>query len=337
MRADRLLSIMLLLQVHRRITAHELAQRLEVSERTIYRDIEALSASGVPVTAERGTGGGLMLLEAFRTNLTGLNSTEIQALFLGQPTHLLNDLGLHQASEAALIKLLAVLPSINRQNAEYVRQRIHVDVSGWQQSDEEQLAFLPLLQEAIWQERKLAVTYQRGEQSVERVLDPLGLVAKGRVWYLIAAIDEGMRTYRVSRIQQARLLDEACVRPPDFNLARYWQESSSAFLANIPRYPVSVRMTQSALPRVTQAGRSIQLEQVSSPDEHGWIAARILFEYKEEVCGYLLSFGTEIEILDPPELRAQVIELAREMAAFYAQREIVESSASSLCAENEDS
>jgi predicted DNA-binding transcriptional regulator YafY len=337
MRADRLLSIMLLLQVHRRITAHELAQRLEVSERTIYRDIEALSASGVPVTAERGTGGGLMLLEAFRTNLTGLNSTEIQALFLGQPTHLLNDLGLHQASEAALIKLLAVLPSINRQNAEYVRQRIHVDVSGWQQSDEEQLAFLPLLQEAIWQERKLAVTYQRGEQSVERVLDPLGLVAKGRVWYLIAAIDEGMRTYRVSRIQQARLLDEACIRPPDFNLARYWQESSATFLANIPRYPVSVRMTQSALPRVTQAGRSIQLEQVSSPDEHGWIAARILFEYKEEVCGYLLSFGTEIEILDPPELRAQVIELAREMAAFYAQREIVESSASSLCAENEDS
>ncbi|HXR65458.1 MAG TPA: YafY family protein [Ktedonobacteraceae bacterium] len=336
MRADRLLSIMLLLQVHRRITAHELAQRLEVSERTIYRDIEALSASGVPVTAERGTGGGLMLLEAFRTNLTGLNSTEIQALFLGQPTHLLNDLGLHQASEAALIKLLAVLPSINRQNAEYVRQRIHVDVSGWQQSDEEQLAFLPLLQEAIWQERKLAIIYQRGEQSVERVLDPLGLVAKGRIWYLIAAIDEGMRTYRVSRIQQARLLDEVYVRPPDFNLARYWQESSSAFLANIPRYPVSVRMSQNALPRVTQAGRFIQLEQVGSPDEHGWIAARILFEYQEEVCGYLLSFGTEVEILDPPELRAQVIELAREMAAFYAQREIVESSANSLCAENED-
>ena len=336
MRADRLLSIMLLLQVHRRITAHELAQRLEVSERTIYRDIEALSAAGVPVTAERGTGGGLMLLEAFRTNLTGLNSTEVQALFLGQPTHLLNDLGLHQASEAALIKLLAVLPSMNRQNAEDVRQRIHVDVTGWQQSDEEQLAFLPLLQEAVWQERKLSLLYQRGEQAVERVLDPLGLVAKGRIWYLIAASEGEIRTYRVSRVRHASLLDEPCVRPRDFNLARYWQQSSATFLANIPRYPVSVRMAQSAVSRVEQAGRFIQLEQSGLPDEHGWVQARILFEYREEVCGYLLSFGTEIEILDPPELRAQVLDLARDMVAFYAQREIVESSASSLCPDSED-
>lgn len=330
MRADRLLSIMLLLQVHRRITAHELAKRLEVSERTIYRDVEALSAAGVPVTAERGTGGGLMLLETFRTNLTGLNSTEVQALFLGQPDHLLNDLGLHQASEAALIKLLAVLPSINRQSAEYVRQRIYVDVTGWQQADEEQLLFLPLIQEAIWQERKLSVTYQRSEQAVERVLDPLGLVAKGRIWYLIAAINGEMRTYRVSRIQQASLRDESCVRPPNFDLADYWRQSSATFLANIPRHAVSVRMPQSALPRVTQAGRFIQLEQAGPPDEHGWVAARILFEDKDEICGYLLSFGTEMEILEPPELRAQVLELARNILAFYAQRAIVEGSANSL-------
>ena len=336
MRADRLLSIMLLLQVHRRITAHELAKRLEVSERTIYRDVEALSAAGVPVTAERGTGGGLMLLETFRTNLTGLNSTEVQALFLGQPDHLLNDLGLHQASEAALIKLLAVLPSINRQSAEYVRQRIYVDVTGWQQADEEQLRFLPLIQEAIWQERKLSVTYQRSEQAVERVLNPLGLVAKGRIWYLIASIDGEMRTYRVSRIQQASLRDEPCVRPPDFDLADYWRQSSATFLANIPRYAVSVRMPQSALPRVTQAGRFIQLEQAGPPDEHGWVAARILFESKDEICGYLLSFGAEMEVLEPPELRAQVLELARNVLAFYAQRAIVEGSANPLSSREED-
>ncbi len=323
MRADRLLSIMLLLQVHRRITAHELAKRLEVSERTIYRDVEALSAAGVPVTAERGTGGGLMLLETFRTNLTGLNSTEIQTLFLGQPTHLLNDLGLHQASEAALIKLLAVLPSINRQNAEYVRQRIHVDVTGWR-SGEERLEFLPLLQETIWQERKVSIIYQRGDQAVERVLGPLGLVAKGRTWYLIAVINEDIRTYRVSRIQQAHLLDEPYVRPLNFDLARYWQESSSTFIASIPRYPVSVRITQSALPRVLQSGRYIQFEQTGPPDEHGWVAARISFEYKDEICGYLLSFGTEVKILEPPELRTQIIELARKMATFYAQREVVD-------------
>ncbi len=331
MRADRLLSIMLLLQVHRRITARELARRLEVSERTIYRDIEALSSAGVPVTAERGTGGGLTLLESFRTNLTGLNATEVQALFLGQPAHLLNDLGLHQASEAALIKLLAVLPSINRQSAEYVRQRIYIDISGWQPgSSQESLKFLPLLQEVIWQERKVMITYQRGEQGVERVLSPLGLVAKGRIWYLVAAIEDQLRTYRVSRIQEARILEEACTRPDNFDLASYWRESSETFMANIPRYPVTVRMTRQALSRFTQGGRYIQLEQTSPADEQEWITARILFENKDEICGYLLGFGREVEILEPPEIRAQVIELARQIGEFYAQREIVESSACSL-------
>src|SRR5579883_2595114 len=325
MRADRLLSILLLLQVHRRITARELARRLEVSERTIYRDMEALSVAGIPVTAERGTGGGLVLAETFRTNLTGLSSPEIQALFLGRPVHLLNDLGLRQASEAALIKLLAVLPSMYRQSAEYARQRIYVDVAGWQRPGEEQLAFLPLLQEAIWQERKVAVTYQRGENTVERVLDPLGLVAKGRTWYLVAAVDGQARTYRVSRIQQASILDEPCTRPSDFDLAAYWQRSSAEFMANLPRYAVSVRATQRALDRVLHVGRFIRLEQAGEADEHGWRDARLTFEVQEEACGYLLSFGTELEILEPLELRERVIKLARELAAFYAQREIVES------------
>jgi predicted DNA-binding transcriptional regulator YafY len=325
MRADRLLSMLLLLQVHRRITAHELAKRLEVSERTIYRDMEALSVAGIPVSAERGTGGGIVLAETFRTNLTGLSSPEIQALFLGRPTHLLSDLGLHQASEAALIKLHAVLPSMYRQSAEYVRQRIYVDVAGWKRPGEEQLVFLPLLQEAIWQERKISMTYQRGENSVERVLDPLGLVAKGRIWYLVADVEGETRTYRISRIQQAVILDEPCTRPPDFDLAGYWQRSSAAFIANIPRYVVSVRMTQRAQVLVIHAGRFIQLEQVSPPAEDGWMSARLLFEVPDEACGYLLSFGPEMEILEPQELREQVISLAANLVAFYAQREIVES------------
>jgi predicted DNA-binding transcriptional regulator YafY len=316
---------MLLLQVHRRITARELAKRLEVSERTIYRDMEALSIAGIPVTAERGTGGGLVLAESFRTNLTGLSIMEIQSLFLGRPTHLLNDLGLHQASEAALIKLQAVLPSISRQSADYVRQRIHVDVAGWQRPGEERLVFLPLLQEAIWQERKIAMLYARGESTVERVLDPLGLVAKGRTWYLVGAVDGEVRTYRISRIQEVSLRDEPCTRPPNFDLAGYWKQSSAAFVANIPRSIVSVRMAQSALPRVISAGRFIQLEHCGPPDANGWVAARITFEIKEEVCGYLLGFGTEVEILEPQELRDQVIHLAHSLVAFYAQREVVES------------
>src|SRR5437660_3968129 len=189
MRADRLLSILLHLQVHRRITACELAKRLEVSERTIYRDMDALSAAGIPVVAERGTGGGWALLEEYKTNLTGLNEAEIQTLFLTQPARLLTDLGLRQTSEAALIKLLASLPAISRRGAEYIRQRIYVDVTGWHHT-EENIAALPILQEAIWRERELQLTYQRNDgKLVERLAAPLGLVAKGTVWYLVAIVE----------------------------------------------------------------------------------------------------------------------------------------------------
>lgn len=187
MRADRLLSILLLLQVRRQITARELAQRLGVSARTIHRDMEALSGAGVPVLAERGTGGGWHLLEEYRTNLTGLSDAEVQALFLTSPGRLFADLGLARATDGALIKLLAALPTRHRHRAEDVQQRIHIDVAGWRQI-EGTVPTLPLVQEAIWGERKLRIVYQRGEgRDVERIVDPLGLVAKGSLWYLVAA------------------------------------------------------------------------------------------------------------------------------------------------------
>src|SRR5579884_1889373 len=235
MRADRLLSILLLLQVHRRMTARELARRLEVSERTIHRDMEALSAAGVPVLAERGTGGGWKLMEGYSTNLTGLSEAEIQALFIAGPARLLADLGLRQASEAALIKLLAALPSFSRSNAQYVRNRIHIDATRWS-SQEDAIPYLPTLQDAIWQERRLSMTYHRSDDTcVERLVDPLGLVAKGSVWYLVAAVEGEPRTYRVSRVQDARITDEPFVRPADFDLAAYWEQSASDFKANLPR------------------------------------------------------------------------------------------------------
>src|SRR5438874_8268242 len=151
MRADRLLSIMLLLQVHRRMTARDFARRLEVSERTIHRDMDALSVAGIPVVAERGAGGGWSLLDEYRTNLTGLNGAEVRALFMTKPARLLADLGLDKAADAAVIKLLAALPSVARRGAEYARQRIYVDVTGWRES-KESIPCLPVIQEAIWQE-----------------------------------------------------------------------------------------------------------------------------------------------------------------------------------------
>src|SRR5215208_5430614 len=186
MRADRLLSIMLLLQLYQRLTAGELARRLEVSERTIHRDMEALSTAGVPVVAERGSGGGWALVDGYRTNLTGLNAAEVQTLFSGLPPRLLADLRLDRARDAAHVKLLAALPEASRADAEYARRRVHVDVAGWGGA-EEAVPHLHAAQEAVWRGRKLLFTYG-GDcgGAAERAVDPLGLVAKGGVWYLVA-------------------------------------------------------------------------------------------------------------------------------------------------------
>jgi predicted DNA-binding transcriptional regulator YafY len=316
MRADRLLSILLLLQVHRSLTARELSTRLEVSERTIYRDMEALGAAGVPVLGERGTGGGWRLLEAYRTNLTGLNQAEIQTLFLAKPTRLLSDLGLHQASEAAFIKLLAALPALSRRAAEEARQRLYVDAVGWYET-QENLSALPTLQEAIWQERKVRFVYRLGNGSiVERVADPLGLVAKGRVWYLVAAIEDEQRSYRVSRIQEISQLEEPCMRPPGFDLAAYWEHAASEFKASLPRLPVVVRVSPTLDTRLRQT-RLLRIEQAEPPEADGWVRLSVLFEDEHEACEQVLRFGAEIEVLEPPSLRERVIAAAQDVVALY--------------------
>jgi predicted DNA-binding transcriptional regulator YafY len=323
MRADRLLSILLMLQVHTRLTARELAARLEVSERTIHRDMEALSTAGIPVFAERGSSGGWSLLDSYETNLTGLNETEIQALFLTKPPRLLSDLGLDKASEAAFIKLLAALPSTQRRDADYMRQRILIDVTGWRRS-EDAVPFLPLVQDAIWQERRVKLTYRRSDGSaVERLLDPLGLVAKGSLWYLVAAAEGEVRTYRVSRIQDAALCDEAAQRPQGFDLAAFWAQSSAAFVANLPRYPVMVRADPAILSRMRYAGRYSRIEQVDPPGEDGRVRVSMVFELEEDAREYLLGLGPYVEVLEPPELREQVIDLARRVVAFYDSQPVL--------------
>jgi len=319
MRADRLLSILLLLQVHRRITAHELAKRLEVSERTIHRDMEALSATGVPVTADRGSGGGWSLLENYRTNLTGLSLAEVQALFLTTPATILTDLGLHKASEAALIKLLATLPSHSQHTAEYARQRIYVDATGWNRA-EEMVPALPMLQEAIWQEQKLHIIYERGETLVERLIDPLGLVAKGSVWYLVAAVEDQVRNYRVSRIREARLSDQSSRRPLDFDLAAYWVQATADFKENLPRYAATVRVDPSILSYMRLVGRYTRIERVFPPDEDGWVRLSMQFQEERGACEYVVSFGSQIEVVEPAALREKVIQVAESILTFYSQK-----------------
>jgi predicted DNA-binding transcriptional regulator YafY len=321
MRADRLISILLLLQVYRCMTARELAERLEVSERTIHRDMEALSGVGVPVTADRGVGGGWRLLGEYRTKLTGLNEAEVQSLFLNVPPQLLADLGLEKTADAAMTKLLAEVPGAARRDAEFARQRIHVDVSGWHRA-EDAVPLLPVLQQAVWQGHKLRMSYQRDPECepFERVVDPLGLVAKGSVWYLIAAVDGEARTYRVSRVQSAELTDELSARPPAFDLAKYWQQSISDFKTKLPHYDAVLRVRREAVPRLYYAVRFSRIEKVGKADAEGWMEVAIRFQVEDEAAEFALSFGPLVEVLSPPALREKVISLAKSVLAFYAEK-----------------
>ena len=316
MRADRLLSILLLLQTGGRMNARALAERLEVSERTIHRDMEALSMAGVPVIAERGANGGWSLLEDYRTNLTGLNQAEIQALFLTQP-RLLTDLGMRQAAEGALVKLLASLPTVQRQDAEFMRARIHVDGAGWKQSVES-VPCIRAIQDALWREKKLHLSYERGDQvCVERVVDPLGLVAKSGAWYLVAGVEGEIRTYRVSRVRGATILDEASQRPDGFDLAGYWEQSKAEFQANLPRYPARFRIAASMLPFFHGMLRYARVERVEAPDADGWQVVDILFEVEDEALLYGSGYGGLVEVIEPVDLREKIMDQARAVLAVY--------------------
>jgi predicted DNA-binding transcriptional regulator YafY len=324
MRADRLLSIVLLLQTNRQLTSRVLAERLEVSERTIHRDMEALSVSGIPVVAERGSNGGWSLLGEYRTNLTGLNEAEIQSLFVTQPPKLLADLRLKKASEGALLKLLAALPAMNRQGAEQARRRIHIDTAGGSRQ-EETVQLLPVLQEAIWSERKLRFTYQRGPgcQDVQREVDPLGLVAKGSAWYLVAGVDGDVRSYRISRMLQAEVLDEACAAPVGFDLAAHWEQSTTAFKSARPNYEAQFRVSPDVFLRLRFAGRFARVGDVVEKDADGWLRISVGFDVEEMAVEYALSFGAKLEVIEPRSLREKVIAAAKEVIEFYG----IESSA----------
>ena len=337
MRADRLLSMLLLLQRHGRLTAQELARRLEVSERTVYRDLSALGSAGVPVYAERGPGGGCMLMDGYRTNLTGLNNPEVQTLFLAAPGPLA-DLGLGRAQEAALLKLLLALPSDQRQGAEHARERLHLDATGWAQMGEPTY-HLRTLQDAVWQNRRVTLRYAKsGGKIVERTVEPLGLVAKAGVWYVVArqppvtppgektedkpeASREraDLRVFRISRMLAVTPTDEVFLRPPDFHLAEYWAEWSASFKASWRHCPVTVRVTAEGvtlLPLVF--GDSVRpLLDEASPDATGARILTLYFDEIEAAAGRLMSLGTLVEALDPPEVRERIVTLARDVLTFY--------------------
>jgi len=296
MRADRLLSILLLLQMHARLTARQLAKRLEVSERTILRDMEALGIAGVPVIAERGVGGGWSLLDGYKTNISGLNDHEVQALFATRPSKLLADLRLDKASDAALVKLLSVLPAVNRRGAELAWQRIHIDVSGWNRS-RDPVPHLPALQQAVMRDRRVRITYERDDCTSERTLDPLGLIAKGATWYLAGAIEADVRSYRVSRVRDVTILDETITRPPDFDLAAFWERSQESFRERLPRFPVVARVRPDAMPLFRAMIRYGAIDRVDGD------VVTMHFDSEEVARIHLRGFADAVEVIEPSTMQ----------------------------------
>ena len=318
MRAARLVNLLLLLQTRGRMTADDLATALEVSVRSVYRDVDALSAAGVPIYAERGPGGGISLVDGYRTRLTGLTTQEAEALFLSGLPGPAAALGLGTVMTATRLKVLAALPPELRNRATRVSQRFHLDAPGWfQQADE--VNHLEVLAAAVWDSRRLEIDYRRpGDEVVRRVIEPLGIVLKSGVWYLVARAGANIRTYRVSRVLAVRTLEHRFERPADFDLAAHWTESSGSYEREFQREIVTVTTTPEALAQVREILPGVVVRRWElTPGDDGSIRLRLSFDWLDEVIGALFQLGALVEVIDPPELRVRMVEMAQALLGRY--------------------
>ncbi len=325
MRASRLLRILLTLHTRGRVSAQQLADELEVSVRTVYRDVEALNGAGIPVYATRGRAGGFQLLDGYRTKLTGLTgltADEADALFLAGLPGAAADLGLGSVLAATQLKLLAALPAELRDRAARIRDRFLLDAPGWLRESDAP-ACLPSIADAVWAQQRLQVRYQRANRTiVDRVLEPLGLVLKAGVWYLVAAVKPGSapRTYRLSRVLAAAVLDEHFERPAGFDLQTHWGEYQQDYEARIFNGTARIRLSAAGRELLfligtpaARAGRAA----MSAPDAEGWVTTTVPIESVRHAQHAFLQLGEELEVLDPPELRELVAESARALLARY--------------------
>jgi predicted DNA-binding transcriptional regulator YafY len=319
MRASRLLSILILLQVRGRVSAETLARELEVSVRTVYRDVDQLGAAGVPVYAERGRNGGFALLGGFRTNLTGLTAPEADAVALIGAAQAAADLGLGNDAESARLKILASLPAGKVSIANRVAARFHLDPAPWY-SRPTPPATLRELAAALWSDREVRIAYQSWKGVVRRTIAPLGLVMKAGHWYCIGAVGDAPRTYRVSAIQSLEITDTPARRPRGFDLARYWTQAATDFEKRL--------RSESAVVRLSPAGAQLLRDwnpaaadamdaQTPVPDADGWIEARIPVERPPHGVREVMRIGAGMEVLEPAELRDEVAKEAARMAAAH--------------------
>jgi predicted DNA-binding transcriptional regulator YafY len=323
MRADRLLQIILLLQRHPRLSARELAERLEVSTRTVMRDMEALSAAGVPVYTERGRNGGCVLLPGYRADVSGLTPREAQALFAWSGRSALSEeLGLQDALKSAMGKLSSRLPLELQDDADALSDAIVVDRRRWFAEAEDHGA-LPVLRQAVVTRRRVRLLYASASagESQRRTVDPWGLVEQAGRWYLVAAHRGVARMYRVSRVEQVDVLEETAERPEGLDLQAEWDRLRSELEQQLPvgvEVEVRVRPERVEMLRriaTPMLGKGSVAREVPAGDE--WPHLRMHFRVREAACGVLLGFAGDVEVLEPADLRARMLQLAEAALATY--------------------
>jgi len=318
MRADRLLSLLMLLQTRGRMTAVQLSKELEVSKRTIYRDIDSLSISGIPVYADGGPGGGYSLLDSYQTDLTGLSKEEMEALFLLSIPGPIADLQINRELKNALLKLSSSLPADLKKTENLLKQRIHLDAGAWFQKSEETF-FLTQIQDAVWQDKKIRIQYKNksGRES-ERIISPLALVAKAGIWYLIGDTEKGYRIFRVSRVTSLNILTENFERSPDFILEDYWREWCSDFEKSLKKYETILSFSPEGQKISEEVwGHLREQFKTAESDDRGWKKIAFNFANIYEATGQILDFGPLIKVLEPLELQKRVSEQARAIVKLY--------------------
>ena len=306
MRADRLLALMMLLQTRGKMTAKTLAEELAVSRRTILRDVEALSLAGVPIYADGGHGGGIALDEHYRTKLTGLHTAEVQALFVASNPAVLRDVGLHDAAEHLLLKLLASLPTTHSLTVDHIRQRLMIDAAWWWH-DDEMPSFWPDLQQAVYEDYRIKAVYERYQGDVvERVLEPYSLVNKSSYWYLVAAREGEFRTYRIARFREVQILDQHFTRHADFDLQRYWQEHLQEFMDSFSEYHCTLQVHPDHVSFVKwlMPGR---WKMIPEAESNPWVTLELRMDSPLLARMLVFGLGTFVKVIAPRELAEAVL------------------------------
>lgn len=313
MRADRLISIISILQLHKKIKAKDLAGKLEVSVRTIYRDVDTLSSMGVPVIADQGHDGGIKLLGDYKTDLTGLNDKELQYLFLPQPQKVLKDLNIENLSHNSLLKLIGSTSKQQLELIENMQNYLYIDMYSWNEINSTDRNILNQLQKSIWASSEISINYSKATGEKQVSINPLGLVNKKGVWYLIA-VDNVIKTYRVSSIKSVTINNKPFKRPNNFNLVEYWNDSTSKFMKKIPKYRLSIKTNLNTFSHIKNR-KFINIIEESCEDDS--FSVVLEFNAKWQAVEFAMGYGDNVKVIEPEEVKCEIIQKAEIILKMY--------------------